>query len=164
MEQPLDRSLLQRLLSPRVIRFAAVGISGVFVNLGVLYLFADVLRFRDVVSSAIAIEASIIWNFILNNAWTFRDKNHLAKVGALARVFRYNLVSLVGLGIQLVTFILLTSAIVHLLALAEPGPWKYPSQLVGIGIAMAWNFFSNFSWTWAQDDPREPTAKELEQP
>jgi putative flippase GtrA len=180
MEQPLHRRLLERLLSPRVWRFAAVGFSGVFVNLGVLYLFADVLSVGDVLSSAIAIEVSIIWNFILNNAWTFRDKNELARGGFISRLLRYNLVSLVGLGIQLVTFILLTSASVRFLVLDEPGIWKYPSQLAGIGIAMAWNFLSNFFWTWAQDDPvseeertsatapaaGEPTPapKEIEQP
>src|SRR5687767_6728594 len=119
MERPVFRFALQRLLSPRILRFAAVGFSGVFVNLGMLFIFADVLHVEDVISSALAIEISIIWNFLLNNAWTFRDKNELARVGFHSRMIRYNLVSLVGLGIQLLTFIVLTNSIMHALRLED---------------------------------------------
>lgn len=147
------RKLLDRLRSPRLWRFAAVGFSGVFINLGALWLFADVLDIADVISSAAAIEVSIIWNFLLNNAWTFSDKNEQAKSGFFSRMLTYNVVSLVGLGIQVATFVALTELVVQTLELEEAGIYKYPAQLVGIGIAMGWNFLSNFYFTWAQRDP-----------
>lgn len=147
-------------MTPRVLRFAAVGFSGVFVNLGFLWAFADVMKLDDVLASALAIELSIVWNFALNNAWTFRDKNEGAAVGLGARLFRYNLVSLVGLAIQLATFVTLKAAFMNFMQLSELGMWKYPSQLVGIAVAMAWNFLSNFFWTWAPS--AAPAANEVE--
>jgi|JI10StandDraft_1071094.scaffolds.fasta_scaffold584047_2 dolichol-phosphate mannosyltransferase len=141
---------LRRLLSPRFITFALVGASGVFVNLGALFVLADVLHLEEVYSSAWAIEISIIWNFLLNNALTFRDKNAEASVGFLARMLRYNLVGLGGLGIQLGVFVLLTRLAMQTWSLPEPGLWKYPAQLAGIGLGMAWNFYTNFFWTWRQ--------------
>ena len=136
-------------------------------NLGMLFLFADVLHLDDVVartlgrpleifgvsstlSSALAIEVSIIWNFLLNNAWTFQDKNEHARAGFFSRMVAYNVVSLVGLAIQLATFVLLAGAFMRMFELEDAGIWKYPAQLVGIAIAMGWNLVSNFYFTWAQ--------------
>ncbi len=165
--------MLQRLRSPRLWRFAAVGFSGVFINLGMLFLFADVLHLdqrvaeamqrplalfgvKSTLSSALAIEVSILWNFLLNNAWTFSDRNEQASAGFLARMVRYNVVSLVGLVIQLVAFVALSAMFVRLFDLDDIGIWKYPAQLVGIAVAMAWNLVSNFYFTWAQrSDPED---------
>lgn len=159
--------ILRRLLSPRFLTFAAVGASGVFINLGFLFLFADVLHVEEVYSSAMAIELSIIWNFLLNNALTFRDKNAEASVGFLARMLRYNFVGLFGLGIQLAVFVTLTSLAMKSWGLAEPGIWKYPAQLTGIALGMAWNFYSNFFWTWRQRPssipPPAPVAGQREE-
>lgn len=140
--------------------FAVVGLSGVFVNLGTLFLLADVAHVQEVMSSAAAIEISILWNFLLNNAFTFRDRNEDAHHGFFHRMVRYNLVGLFGLGIQLVTFVVLTRTFMTLFVLTAPGIWKYPSQLAGIGLGMAWNFYSNFHWTWRQ----KPAAPPLEPP
>lgn len=163
------RRVLKRLMSPRLLKFGVVGASGVVVNLGSLWILADVLHLDDwvaatfglnvvifgvdaVLSSATAIEISIIWNFLLNNSWTFRDRNERARVGFIPRLLRYNLVSLVGLAIQLAAFVILTAAAMRALELTDAGFWKYPSQLVGIGVAMAWNLLANFYFTWAQHD------------
>lgn len=169
------RRILQRLRSPTLLRFAAVGLSGVFVNLGSLFLLADVLQLdrlvaragvdlavlgvADIPSSALAIEISILWNFLLNNAWTFKHKNANARAGFFRRMVSYNVVSLVGLAIQVACFALLSALAMRLLALPEPGLWKYPAQLVGIGVAMGWNFLSNFYFTWAQEKAPEPEAE-----
>ncbi len=173
----MPRRLIRLMWRPRLWRFAAVGFSGVFVNLGFLFLFSDVLHIddrleqwlghqlivfgvRDVVSSAAAIELSILWNFLLNNAWTFRDKNARARSGVLSRLVAYNVVSLVGLLIQLAAFIGLNALIMRSLGLNDPGLYKYGAQLVGIGAAMAWNFLSNFYFTWAQHDDEPEDAPE----
>jgi putative flippase GtrA len=134
----------------RIVRFAAVGSSGVPVNLGLLYLLAELCRLPEVAASAVAIELSILWNFALNNAVTFRDRNPSAQATFASRLLRYNLVGLVGLGIQLSTFVLANRLIVRTLHLSQPGIWKYASQLIGIAFAMAFSFCSNFFWTWGQ--------------
>jgi len=149
---------LRWLFRPRVLKFALVGFSGVFINLGFLWLFTERLKMGENLSSAIAIELSIFWNFVLNNAFTFRDRNQGARVGLGMRLFRYNLVSLLGLGIQLATFVALNALLLRVLHRPEIGRLRYASQCVGIGIAMAWNFASNFFWTWGQTKPAMPEA------
>jgi putative flippase GtrA len=134
----------------RIAKFAAVGSSGVPINLGLLYLLAELCRLPEVAASAVAIELSILWNFALNNAVTFRDRNPSAQATFVSRLVRYNLVGLVGLGIQLWTFILANRLIVRTLHLSQPGIWKYASQLIGIAFAMAFSFCSHFFWTWGQ--------------
>ena len=148
------------ILSPRVLRFGLVGFSGVFFNLGGLWLFSDVFAVRDEISSAAAIELSIVWNFMLNNAWTFKDRNEQAQSHFLQRMGRYNLVSLVGLVIQLGTFVSIKSLLLEQLDLATIGHWKYLAQTFGIALATVWNFLSNFYWTWAQSSsPNEVQNK-----
>ena len=50
--------------SKRFARYCLVGISGVLVNLGILTLFTEIIGLFYAVSAIIAIEASIINNFI----------------------------------------------------------------------------------------------------
>jgi len=144
------RAWLRHATSKRFVQFGVVGFSGVWVNLGALRLFADILRLPVVVSSGLAIELSILSNFILNNTLTFRDRNARARVGFFARMFRYNLVGLVGLALQLGTFVTLAWVIASNLDGPELGVWKYPCQLAGIVLGTLWNFASNTSWTWRQ--------------
>ncbi len=157
--KPLQ-NLLQKVLSRRFLTFGAVGFSGVFVNLGALYVLADRLEIRDLYASATAIEISIVWNFLLNNRLTFRDKNAGATAGFGMRMFRYNLVSLAGLGIQVGAFYVVGRALQNALHLEELGGWKYVAQLSGIIPGMAWNFFTNFFWTWRQRPERSRALAE----
>lgn len=134
----------------RLLRFLAVGASGVGVNLGVLALLAGALRVREVLASAVAIEVSILWNFALNNAFTYRDRNAAAAAGLAQRALRFNAVSLVGLALQLGTFVLLRAVLLHALGRASLGGLRYPAQLAGIALATAWNFAGNLRFTWRQ--------------
>ncbi len=134
----------------RLVRFAAVGASGVLVNLGALWLLAGVLHVRDVLASAVAIQVSILWNFFLNTAYTYRDRNAGARAGLWERLARFNLVSLVGLGLQLGTFVLVRGALLHVLRRGELGNLRYAAQLLGIALATAWSFTGNLHFTWRQ--------------
>ena len=137
----------------RFIKFALVGLSGVVVNLGCLWLLADVLQMRLVVAKAAAIELSIVWNFFLNDRYTFADRAETAQTTTLGRLARYNLVGLVGLAIQLGVSEGMDKLFMMAFSLPKPGAWKYVSQCGGIGVGMGWNFVSNFFRTWAQRDP-----------
>ncbi|GEJ59395.1 GtrA family protein [Anaeromyxobacter diazotrophicus] len=138
----------------RFARFVAVGASGVAVNLGALALLAGALRVREVVASALAIELSILWNFALNDAFTYRDRNAGASAGRAGRVLRYNAVSLVGLALQLGTFVLLRVLLLKALGRESLGPLRYLAQLAGIALATLWNFTGNLRFTWRQAGAR----------
>ena len=62
-----------KFLSPTLVKFVLTGLSGVFVNLGSFQLLLS-LRVHELLASPIAIELSIISNFLLNNYWTFSDR------------------------------------------------------------------------------------------
>ena len=92
---------LRRVFTPsywiRFIKFNTVGISGVVVNEGILLLLTLSGTYY-LYASAVAIEASIISNFILNDFWTFRDRRHGHIV---ARLAKFNGLMLIGLGVNL---------------------------------------------------------------
>ena len=172
--KPIVRPFVKPCLSRRFIKFGAVGATGVVVNLGCL----AVLRKAGVhtnMASAIAIELSILSNFLINHLWTFGDRRG-GGPSLLQHLWRFHLVSLFGGGIQFVIFVMLnvlwlrlfgTPAEIAGYAVGASGPWErwvwhpfveppevgnwvYLSQLFGIGAATVWNYLLNFYWTWAK--------------
>lgn len=131
----------------RLARFAAVGGSGVVVNLAVLHVLAQGLGVPEVAASALAIEASVLSNFLLHDAFTFRDRR--GGHGRLARLGRYHAVSLVGVAIQLGTFAVLALLARHALGLPSLGLLRLPAQAVGIALAFAWSWAGSARWAWA---------------
>lgn len=123
------------------IRFCLIGASGVAVNVGVfsLLLFLGVNQF---LASPIAIQCSIITNFVGNNYWTFSDRNFVGPIHA--RGLRFNVVSMASLGISYLTF----------LSLSQTFPTVAPQlhQLVAIVPATLLNYFLNSYWTF-RDKP-----------
>ncbi len=119
----------------RLFRFGVVGLTGVAVNLVVIQVLFGQLHWPALPSSAIAVELSVVNNFIWNNWWTFGQRT-ISPV----RFARFNVVSLGGLAITSAVFAILVQrlAVYYLLA-----------QLVGIGAATAWNFAASVFWTWA---------------
>jgi dolichol-phosphate mannosyltransferase len=126
------------------IKFCITGASGVLVNLGVftLLLAAGVNKF---VASPIAIQTSIITNFLGNNYWTFRRRNLTGRTHA--RGLRFNVVSFFSLGISYLTFIVLSRVF--------PSVAPQVHQFVGIVPATVVNYFLNSYWTF-RDSPRHP--------
>lgn len=123
----------------RIFKFALVGLSGVFVNEGLLWFFTEIIGLFYLVSSAIGIEVSIITNFILNEKWTFSDRVRVKKEGILRRLPKFNLVSVGGLIINITVLYILTNFLgIHYLI----------SNLFGILCAFFWNYFINLKWTW----------------
>jgi len=119
------------------LRFAVVGASGTVVNLGA---FSAALHagLNKYVASAVAIEVSIIWNFFLNNYWTFRERK--TRDRTRIKGLKYNLVSLATLGVSFGTFSLLTVLMPRLSPELD--------QLAGIVPAVLVNYFLNSYWTF----------------
>ncbi len=128
----------QRLgLGFKFLKFCFVGATGVVVNSLALYLLYQTAGLPLLVASPLAIELSIVNNFVLNDRWTFQQNSH-----SLARFLKFNLVSLGGL--------VIASGTLYALVQAE-GMHYLLANLVGIGLATMWNFFVNIVWTWRQD-------------
>jgi dolichol-phosphate mannosyltransferase len=123
----------------RFVKFIAVGFSGVGVNEGLLWILKDFAGLPLLVSSAIAIETSIITNYTLNDIFTFRDRRIRGFRFFLTRMVKFNIVSLVGVGINLGLLYLFTEVF---------GVYYLVSNLIGIAVAFLWNYLFNNWWTW----------------
>lgn len=123
----------------RFLKFCAVGLSGVLVNMGLLWLLTEVAGLFYLLSAAISIETSIISNFILNDCFTFRDRRSPQVKSFFGRLLKFNLVSLAGLGLNMGVLWLLTEVF---------GIYYLLSNLCGIAVATLWNYLANTWWTW----------------
>lgn len=121
------------------LKFAVVGASGVVVNLGffTLLLMAGLNKY---LASPIAIEISIISNFLLNNFWTFRSRK--TKDRTRIRGLKFNVVSFLALGVSYGTFVALS--------MFFPAIPPQLHQLVGIIPATLLNYFLNSYWTFKE--------------
>jgi dolichol-phosphate mannosyltransferase len=127
-----------RLWSARTfIKFCIVGATGVVVNLaafsGLLVLGAN-----PYVASPAAVEVSILWNFLLNNAWTFRYRPRSEHIGI--RGMKFNAISLASLALTFGTFVILSKLFPKL-------PFQV-DQLAAIVPTTAINYFLNSYWTF----------------
>jgi len=130
-----------RLLSRKTfVKFALTGLSGVVVNLGCFQVLLNG-GVDPYVTSAVAIELSIIWNFFVNNYWTFRDRQITAR--KRVRGLKFNLVSLLTLGVSFSTFVL-----VRWLLPEQP---ELLAQAVSILPGAMANYFANSYWTFKAD-------------
>ena len=130
-----------RLLSRKTfVKFALTGLTGIFVNLGSFQALLS-LGLNPYLSSVLAIECSIVWNFFLNNFWTFRDR----QINARRRIrgLKFNAVSILTLALSFSSFVALR--------------WLFPdqeawlSQLISILPAVLANYFANSYWTFKPD-------------
>lgn len=93
----------------RFFRFGIVGGIGVIVNFGLYTLLHDVVGIYDMIAVVIAVELSILNNFILNERWTFRDRAGRNFKVWLQRCLGFHLSSgLVALVVQPTTLFILT--------------------------------------------------------
>jgi dolichol-phosphate mannosyltransferase len=126
----------------RFMRFGLVGLSGVFVNMSILYLLSDrnSLQWDDNLSNAIASEVAIINNFLWNDRWTFGDlaSHQRGWEKRLKRFAKFNLVCLMGLVLNLMIFN----------SLKYFGVNKYLANLIAIALVTIWNFWINLKLSW----------------
>jgi dolichol-phosphate mannosyltransferase len=125
----------------RVFKFGIVGLSGIVVNLGILFLLVEFFTVNKDLASPIAIEFSILNNFIWNDLWTFGSVENQKVSSRWHRLVAFNIVSVGGAVINYAIFLVLTSwfAVYYLIA-----------QLIGILIAFVWNFLINRRVTWTR--------------
>jgi dolichol-phosphate mannosyltransferase len=119
------------------IKFAIVGISGVFVNLSAFTILIY-LGLNKFIASPISIELSIISNFLFNNFWTFAKRNTKDKFHL--KGLKFNIVSFIALFISYLIFVLLS--------LLFPDVMPQIHQTIAIIPAMFINYFLNYYWTF----------------
>jgi len=125
--------------SKTFLKFSVVGLSGIVVNLVAFTLLMNT-GLSKYVASPIAIEFSIITNFLLNNYWTFSGRNSDDKIHI--RGLKFNIISVIALGVSYGTFVLLS--------VLYPAVMPQIHQAIGIVPATAINYFLNAYWTFKE--------------
>ena len=134
----------------RFIKFCVVGGSGVIVNVGLYWILTEYGGFTAIddtssgilsgnLALTISIETSIITNFILNNFFTFSDRNTGGIISFLKRLLNFNLICVIGALIQI--------GVANLFAVVI-GWDDVLSVIIGVIIAFFWNYLLNNFLTW----------------
>jgi dolichol-phosphate mannosyltransferase len=135
----------------RFIRFGLVGMTGVVVDMTILYLLSDptTLGLPLTLSKLIAGEIAIGNNFLWNDAWTFADVSMAQKewYRRLKRFLKFNAICLVGLGFNVLILNLVVNFIV---------PDRYIANLLAILVTTFWNFWFNLKLSWRVTQVQQP--------
>jgi dolichol-phosphate mannosyltransferase len=133
----------------RFVRFALVGLSGIFVDMAILFLLSDpsMLGWKLTRSKIVAAEIAIINNFIWNDRWTFGDisRNQRRWSSTLKRLLKFNLICLMGLILNVLLLNLFFNVF---------GVNRYLANLMAIAFVTIWNFWINLKLSWRVTDPK----------
>ncbi len=84
----------------RFVKFLLVGGTGFVLQFLTIYAFI-LLGIKQFIAAMIGGEIAILWNFIANNMWTFRDTKLIKEQGSfLKRLVKFNVASLASIGVQ----------------------------------------------------------------
>lgn len=125
----------------KVFKFGMVGLSGIVVNLAILYLLVEYAYINKDLASPVAIEVSILNNFIWNDLWTFATEQDRRFASRWHRLVAFNLVSIGGAVINYVIFLVLTGGF---------AVYYMAAQFIGILVAFIWNFMVNRRFTYTR--------------
>ena len=127
-----------RIIPRRAVSFGLVGLSGVFVQLGMTSLLTKVIlmEFSDALPIAVVFAATS--NFLINNQVTFRS-NRLKNFALLIGLFKFLIVS----SLPVIANIGITRAFYNYISADT-----LIAQIAGIGIVYAWNYLASSSFVW----------------
>lgn len=144
--------------SSRFLKFCIVGGSGVLVDMGLLYLLSDprMLGMGLTRSKIIAAEVAILTNFLLNDAWTFRDlsKENAGGWPRIRRFLGFNAICSVGVALN----VLLLNLLFNFAKMD-----RYVANAIAIVAVTGWNYWLNRKLNWAplsvsSDRAKQPIA------
>ncbi len=122
------------LVIKQMIRFAAVGFSGMLVDFSFTWIIKEKLFMNKFISNSVGFSAAVISNYFLNRAWTFNSN-----AGIQNEMISFILIAAAGLIINNLCIYLLNSL----------GKLNfYLGKLVAIMIVFSWNYFMNLNFTF----------------
>ena len=143
-----------------LVKFILVGASGTIVNLGALFLLTTLFGNGFglvIVFNAIAVETSILNNFVWNDKFTFNsNKTTLMYASKTMRLAKYNLLSLGSFSVNEIVF----TALYVLIWNSVPS-YKYYPSIIAIGVAFMVNYIGSSRWAWKEKGvPKNSLARE----
>jgi dolichol-phosphate mannosyltransferase len=130
----LASKLSRDVLSPRALLFGLVGLSGVLVNVAVVYALAG-LRFLP--AQAIGAVVAMTSNYLINNTVTYRDKRKRG-LALLTGYLRFCLLCAIGLAANVAVASLVFQLVPH----------RWVGVVAGAGVGAAWNYVTTALAVW----------------
>ena len=151
--KPATMGISRRKETQRFIKFAVVGALGALTDFSILIFLVEVAGVVPVIASGFGFCAAVLQNFLLNRWWTFPESRVQSK---RRQILKFALVSLVGLGINLVIFEYVDQSLrtfwIDILSSGELGfrASYIFAKLFSIGVVLFWNFAANRLWTFRE--------------
>ena len=128
-------------------KFALVGASGVLVNMLTLVVLAEVVNADKVIAWMFAVGISILSNFLLNNAFTWRDVRHSSRIHFLLRGALAYPVAIIGIGANFAVYYPLIKYV------SDAFPYYLISNFFGIVAATSVNFILSSRFVFRPSSP-----------
>jgi len=129
-------------------KFCLVGASGVLVNMVTLIVLAEVFDAHKVIAWMFAVGVSILSNFLLNNAFTWRDIRHSSRIHFFLRGVLAYPVAVVGIGANFAVWYPLVKYV------SEEFPYYAIFNLLGIIAGTSVNFILSSRLVFRPSEPR----------
>ncbi len=142
-QSSLDKILYPIYKKRTFAKFALVGISGTIVDYLSYILLTRGLHFSPLKANPIGVELAIIWNFTLNNLWTFSHRSN--QKGLINKFLTFQLVSLGGLMLSQIQILLYT----HYYSIND-----LLSKALTIPIVAVFNYIVNNRWTFKDQNQK----------
>jgi len=123
--------------NPQMYKFLLVGIGTASHLLFFTILLTSMLNIHYTISVAISYQTAIIWSFFVHDNWTFAKVQK--KTSKKSRFLMFNIISLVGLGVNEVVLIFFTTQVnLHYII----------SEVIAIFVAFFFNFQFQKKVSW----------------
>lgn len=88
----------------RFVKFCLVGLSGIIVNLGLLYIFVETTNLEKNIAYFLSISISIATNYFFNSRFTYRDNRSHSRRESLKRLSYYYTLSAITMFINIAIY------------------------------------------------------------
>jgi dolichol-phosphate mannosyltransferase len=129
-------------------KFCLVGASGVLVNMVTLIVLAEVFDAHKVIAWMFAVGVSILSNFLLNNAFTWRDIRHSSRIHFFLRGVLAYPVAVMGIGANFAVWYPLVKYV------SDEFPYYAIFNLLGIIAGTSVNFILSSRLLFRPSEPR----------
>jgi dolichol-phosphate mannosyltransferase len=133
-------------------KFCLVGASGVLVNMVTLIVLAEVFDAHKVIAWMFAVGISILSNFLLNNAFTWRDIRHSSRIHFFLRGVLAYPVAVMGIGANFAVWYPLVKYV------SDEFPYYAIFNLLGIIAGTSVNFILSSRLVFRPSEPRNLDA------
>jgi putative flippase GtrA len=121
----------------KFLKFAAVGLSGLFVDYFFTYIFKEIFKVQKYISNSIGFTIAATGNYVLNRIWTFESQNEEIVI----EYSSFLIISVIGLGLNnLILWLILRKLKINF----------YLAKFFAICVVTLWNFLANFFITFSQ--------------